>query len=62
MSLNSNNGGDGVAHGTLTIDFMIVSKHSGQKFARGQGHGESVVGFCWERLFLLISKEGGDAF
>ncbi len=62
MSLNSNNGGDGVAHGTLTIDFMIVSKFSGQKFVGELGHSESVVGFCWERLCLLIAKEGGDAF
>jgi hypothetical protein len=51
-----------VAHGMLTIGFMIVSKFSGQKFVEGWGHGESAVGFCWERLFLLIAKEGGDAF
>ncbi len=46
MSLNSNNGGDGVVHGTLTIEFMIVSKFSSQKFVGGQGHSESVIGFC----------------
>ena len=51
-----------MAHGMLTIGFMIVSKFSGQKFVEGWGHGESAVGFCWERLFLLISNEGGDAF
>ena len=59
MSSNLNNGGDGVAHGTLTIDFMVVSKFSGQKLVGGWGHGESVIGFCWERLFLLTAKEGG---
>ncbi len=62
MSSNLNNGGDGVVHGTLIIDFMIVSKFSCQKFVGGHGHGESVVGFCWGRLFLLIAKEGEDAF
>jgi hypothetical protein len=62
VSLNSNIGGDVVVHGMLTIGFIILSKFSCQKFVGGRGHGESVVGFCWERLFLLIAMEGGDAF
>ncbi len=62
MRLNLNNGGEGVVHGTLTIDFMIFRKFSGQKFVGGQGHGESVAGFCWGGFCLLIAKEGVDAF
>jgi hypothetical protein len=66
LRLNLNNGGDGVAHGTLIIDLIVVRGFGGQKFVggwRGRGSGlliafNGVDAFCRVRLAMLLASLG----